>query len=272
MIFSRKGVDSAAGKCASALIDGRPISIPIPTRKPSPTTYEMLSEPMAAIARDLSKGTLSGDRPCHLDPDIDRSTLMVRPEGWRGALGQVSSSLAHLRNQSVKAGDLFLFWGLYRSAKHVNGRWQYNGPRQHATFGWLMIDAVHDVVGDGSQLLAIHPWLKDHPHIRPNWTCSNAVYISAERFELDGRSFPGSGVFKQAFRLTASGSLLPSRWSVPAWLDPTQGGVGMSYHAEPRWLGNGFLQTAARGQEFVADICDRADARKWIADILEANA
>jgi len=271
VIFSRKGVDSAAGKCASALIDGRPISIPIPTREPSPTTYGMLSNPLATVARDLSKGNLSGDRMCHLDPDIDHSALAVRPEGWRGALGQVSSSLSHLRNQSVKAGDLFLFWGLYRPVESVDGCWRYVGPRQHAAFGWLMIDAVHDVVDDGSQLLATHPWLQDHPHVRPYWTASNAVYVATDSFELDGRLFPGSGVFTQAFRLTALDSPLPSRWSVPDWLDPTQGGVGMSYHAEPRWLGNGLLQTAARGQEFVADISDRMDARKWIADILEAN-
>jgi hypothetical protein len=271
VIFSRKGVDSAAGKCASALIHGRPISIPIPTREPSPTTYGMLNNPLAAVARDLSKGDLSGDRMCHLDPDIDRSALTVRPEGWRGALGQASSSLSHLRNQSVKAGDLFLFWGLYRTVESVDGCWRYVGPRQHAAFGWLMIDAVHDVVDDGAQLLATHPWLQDHPHVRPNWTASNAVYVAAENFELDGRTFPGSGVFTQAFRLTAVDSPLPSRWSVPDWLDPTQGGVGMTYHAGPRWLGNGLLQTAARGQEFVADISDRMDAHKWIANILEAN-
>ena len=223
------------------------------------------------MARDLSKGNLSGDRTCHLDPDIDRDALTVRPEGWRGALGQVSSSLSHLRNQSVKAGDLFLFWGLYRPVENADGCWRYIGPRQHAAFGWLMIDAVHDVVDDGSQLRFAHPWLKDHPHVRPDWMPPNAVYVAAESFELDGRSFPGSGVFTQAFRLTALDSPLPSHWSVPEWLDPTKGGVGMSYHAGPRWLGNGLLRTAARGQEFVADISDRVDARKWIADILEAN-
>lgn len=254
------------------MVGGRPISLPIPTREPSPTTYGKLNYPLAELARDLSKGELSEDRTCHLDPDIDRNALAARPNGWRGALGQVSSSLSHLRNQSVGAGDLFLFWGLYRPVANVGGRWCYVGPRQHAAFGWLMIDAVHEVEGDGSRLLATHPWLKDHPHVRSDWTSANAVYVGVESFELDGRSFPGSGVFSKALRLTAPDSPLPSRWSAPAWLDPTQGGVGMSYHADPRWLGGGLLQTAARGQEFVADISDRMDARKWIADVLEAKA
>lgn len=119
--------------------------------------------------------------------------------------------------------------------------------------------------------MALHPWLKDHPHVRPYWTASNAVYVAAASFELDGRRFPGSGVFSRAYRLTAPESALPSRWVVPSWLDPTQGGVGMSYHAGSRWLGEGLLQTTARGQEFVADTAGRTDAQKWIADVLEAH-
>lgn len=231
----------------------------------------MLSNPLAALAHDLSNGNLSPDKICHLDPDIDRSALKDRPEGWRGAFGQVSIALGHLRNKSVKAGDLFLFWGLYRPVKSVDNIWQYDGPSQHAAFGWLMIDAVHDVVAEGSKLLATHPGLRDHPHVRSGWTGPNAVFVAAESFELDGRSFPGSGVFRQAFRLTALDSPRVSHWSVPAWLDPTRDGVGMTYHKRPSWLGNGLLETVGRGQEFVADIGDRMDARKWIADILEEH-
>jgi hypothetical protein len=36
LILSRKGFDSAAGGVPSPLIDGRPVSLPIPTRQPSP--------------------------------------------------------------------------------------------------------------------------------------------------------------------------------------------------------------------------------------------
>ncbi|MEO7994503.1 MAG: hypothetical protein ABI743_08890, partial [bacterium] len=58
-------------------------------------------------------------------------------------------------------------------------------------------------------------------------------------------------------------------WWVPDWLNPKRGGVGMTYHANPdRWSSDGTVRTVGRGQEFVADIGDRADAREWIADLL----
>src|SRR5689334_7945761 len=100
IIFSRKGVDSAAGRCCSALIDGRPFSLPIPTTMPTATRYGDLK--ISAIVSDLSNGRLCPTQPCHLDPDIDRDALSSqRPRGWRGALGQVSSSLSHLQNNGV---------------------------------------------------------------------------------------------------------------------------------------------------------------------------
>lgn len=272
VIFSRKGVDSAAGQCASPLIGERPISLPIPTREPSPTSYGQLSADLRALAHDLSGGRLSGERHCHLDPDIDPAALDVRPTGWRGALGQVSSALSHLRNQHVGAGDLFLFWGLYRPAERFNAVWQYCGPRRHALFGWLHVEAVCDIDDDGISALERYPWLRDHPHVRSGWdTSANAVYVASERFTLAGRSFPGSGTFQRAFQLTEPGSRLPSTWAVPEWLDAAAGGVGMTYHPPDRWLGQGRVKSAARGQEFVADITGRADAERWVADLLEAH-
>lgn len=272
VIFSRKGVDSAAGKCASPLINDRPVSLPIPTRQPSPTTYGQLSPDLRALAHDLSDGRLGGAQPCHLDPDIDETAIATRPTGWRGSLGQVSSALSHLRNQAVGQGDLFLFWGLYRPAERFGGVWRYCGPRLHAVFGWLHVEAVCDIDDDGHRALQRYAWLRDHPHVRPGWgDTANAVYIASARFSLAGRDFPGSGTFKRAFQLTALASRLPSTWAVPAWLDAAAGGVGMTYHPQDRWLGQGRLKSAARGQEFVADITGRNDAEHWLADMLEAH-
>src|SRR6267378_2603959 len=39
VIFSRKGFDSAAGNPPSPIIDGEPISLPIPTKRRSETSY-----------------------------------------------------------------------------------------------------------------------------------------------------------------------------------------------------------------------------------------
>src|SRR3954471_8373498 len=95
IIFSRKGVDSAAGRCASAIVDGRPISLPIPTSRPTATQYGDLASPASEIVSNVTGGRLALDQYCHLDPDIDTNALKKpRPSGWRGAFGQVSSSLS----------------------------------------------------------------------------------------------------------------------------------------------------------------------------------
>jgi Nucleotide modification associated domain 3 len=181
IIFSRKGVDSAAGQCASAIVDGRPVSLPIPTSMPTVTRYGDLSEPIPAMAYDLSRGRLAYDQACHLDPDIGRHALRgTRPTGWRGALGQVSAALAHLRNMRVGPDDLFLFWGLFRSCERRSTGWNYVGPRRHVIFGWLQIDEVLDLGADGSKVLKRYPWLAQHPHARAGWTANNVIFIGRE--------------------------------------------------------------------------------------------
>ena len=58
-----------------------------------------------------------------LDPDIDQAALKAsRPPGWRGALGQVSAALSHLRNLlEVGPGDLFLFCGTLPAIRADHG-------------------------------------------------------------------------------------------------------------------------------------------------------
>ena len=268
VIFSRKGVDSAAGRIASALIGGRPVSLPIPDGPTSPTRYEQLAEPMASLAAHLSAGRLAGNQVCHLDPDIDEAALPERPQGWRGTLGQAGSALSHLRNQGVGEGDLFLFWGLYRKVSILNDRWHYVGPRRHCLFGWLKVGRILDVGTDGRRLLADDPWLVSHPHAQAGRKGHDAIYVSADTCELEGRSFPGSGMFRKAVMLTDEESRLPSVWRIPQWLNPNDGGTGLSCHPIQRFEGS-LLRSAPRGQEFVADIGNRPAAIAWIADTLE---
>jgi Nucleotide modification associated domain 3 len=269
MIFSRKGVDSAAGGCASALVEGRPISIPIPTSMPTATCYGDLAGPTAIIASDLSQGRLAYNQPCHLDPDIDGQALKgIRQPGWRGALGQVSVSLAHLRNMGVGPGDVFLFWGLFRKCERRSTGWRYAGPRQHLIFGWLQVDDVLDLGCDGSHALIRYPWLAQHPHVRPGWTANNAIFLAREFLSISDDAIPGYGVLRRPIVLTAEGATTPSLWDVAPWLDPICGGVGMTYHPLNRWLGNGRVLAAARGQEFVADAGDRSDAQAWLLSVL----
>ena len=265
VIFSRKGFDSAAGGVPSPIIDGRPVSLPIPTKMPSPLRFIDLASDLPTIIADLSRGRVDSSRSCHLDPDID-PTHCPRKPGWRGALGQDGAAQGHLAKQQVEPGDLFLFWGLFRPAEKQADKWRYVGLAEHRIFGWLHVGEVIALGADGSHALRRFPWLDKHPHVRAGWGASNTLYVASERFSIRSRPIPGFGVFRAGLRLTRAGSPRPSEWATPAWLNPRSGGTGMSYHPIERWATNS-VRTAARGQEFVADISGRADAVAWLDEI-----
>jgi hypothetical protein len=43
----------------------------------------------------------------------------------------------------------------------------------------------------------------------------------------------------------------------------------MTYHPSGRWMDNGTLRSAARGQEFVARPSNMTAAAEWVASLLE---
>lgn len=272
--FSRKGFDTANGGFPSPLVEGRPVSLPIPTRGPSATRFGDLGAARMALVSDLARGRFGPDRHCHLDPDIEEAALPARPPGWRGALGRAGAAQTHLAHQGVGEGDLFLFWGLFRPARRgADGAWRFEGEAEHRLFGWLRVGAVLRPGADGDGALATHPWLRDHPHARAGWPANNTIYLAAERLGLPGTpdGLPGWGLFPQGRRLTAPGRRA-SVWLVPAWLDPLRGGTGLSFHAAPeRWREAGVLAGVARGQEFVADATGREDAAAWLAGLWQAD-
>ncbi len=267
VIFSRKGFDSAAGGCPSPIVNGEPLSLPIPTRMPTPIRFGNLNGHHEGLVADLTKGKWTAQNFCHLDPDINPATLPRMP-GWRGALGQVSASQSHLANQGVQKGDLFLFWGLFRPVvKH--DFWRFTSKAEHRIWGWLQIGEIINLGPDGSHVLHDKPWLKDHPHCRAGWSARNVLYVATDRLAIASLplSLPGYGVLKQGYRLTKDGAT-PSVWTVPDWLNPKKGGTGMTYHPLDRWSENGTLRSAAKGQEFVANIGTNEIARQWIGSLL----
>lgn len=269
IIFSRKGFDSAAGGCPSPLIEGRPYSLPIPTRMPSDTRYRDLGEPYVSLVSVLSRGRVSSEDRCHLDPDIDAGRLR-RSSGWRGSLGQVGAAQGHLDRHGVGRGDVFLFWGLFRA---LSGD-RFTGPCEHRIFGWLQVGEVEHAGSDARPLLKRHPWLRDHPHVADGWPENNTIYIAQDRLILDGKDcgLPGWGMLNPGRRLTAHESRKPSVWQVPRWIHPGTGGTGLTYHPPERWLGLDLLQSAPRGQEFIADAENRADAVEWLVSLLGEDA
>src|SRR4029450_11040295 len=88
IVFSRKGFDSGAGGAPSPIMEGRPISLPIPTPRRSLTTYAALG--LGEIVEQVTKGRLSRSSLCHYDPMF---------EAGRCAFGQTGAAQSHLRNQ-----------------------------------------------------------------------------------------------------------------------------------------------------------------------------
>jgi hypothetical protein len=175
-----------------------------------------------------------------------------------------------LRNQDVGAGDLFLFWGLFRPVEKQHGRWRYVGRPIHAIFGWLEVDCV--LAHPGGGLLESYPWLDQHPHVQHGWGAANALYLARERLSArSANTLPGFGVFRRLFQLTAPDAPSKSVWQVPEWLHPHAGGVGMTHHPAGRWLADGRLRSAPRGQEFVAQVSRRPDAVEWAISLIEAH-
>lgn len=168
-------------------------------------------------------------------------------EGGRCAFGQTGAAQAHLANNNVGVGDVFLFFGLFAE---LNG-----GDRHHRFFGYL---EVEEVLGLGPRPTAEDQpvgFSRRHPHTIGEWNSNNTLYLGKGRVTPDAHdnlrlSWPGGGV---------------SLWRVPQWLQE----AGLTYHARPsRWKGHDTLNAAARGQEFVSDVGDCPDAQQWLEEIL----
>ncbi len=237
IILSRKGFDSSAGGGPSPIVDGRTLSLPIPdSQRISRTSYGNLG--LGRHAKRASRGKLSGRHACHNDP--------MFPGDGRALLGQCGAAQTHLANHNVGAGDLFLFFGLFR---------EEGDKPHHRFFGFLEVSEVVDLTAcdraKRAELAAL-----GHPHALGLHAANDTVYC--------GRGASRAPAVDE-LRLTVREGP-PSLWRVPDFLRET----GLSYHDRAdRWLPGGRLQSVARGQEFVTDIGDRADARAWAARIVD---
>ncbi|MGL5838696.1 MAG: hypothetical protein ACRCY3_09375, partial [Sphingorhabdus sp.] len=225
LIFSRKGFDSGSGGAASPIVDGRPISLPIPVLRgsgeKSGTSYADIG--LGDLVAKATRGRLTGADFCHHDP--------FHADG-RFAFGQEAAAQGHLANQGVGAGDVFLFFGLFSDAD--------GNARHHRIFGYMTVDDVLAVGGrpDAANAPIFAP---RHPHFFGQWKANNTVYLG--RGALAQRA-------SDRLRLTAPGEGV-SVWTVPPWLKQ----CGLTYHQHPaRWLAGDRLKTVGRGQEFVTDI------------------
>lgn len=278
LILSRKAFDSGAGKVANPILDdGSMIPMPIPDKQ-SPIRYQdvtIAGQNLGKVAAELTNGRTRADHFAHLDPDLIESAYPREP-GWRPIFGQVDAAQSVLAREGVGPGDLFLFFGWFRRAALSGGRLRYvpGAPDLHVIWGWMQID---DVIPVGS---VEHPaWMKYHPHIASPRGRGNTVYIARDKLTLNGidRDIPGAGLFDHyddRLRLTKQESKR-SLWSLPSWFAPDGGRPSLGYHSDPeRWHLDGdrvYLQSAARGQEFVLDTTSYPEAVDWVASLLEAG-
>ena len=235
IVFSRKGFDSAAGGGPSPIVDGRPLSLPIPAGAASRTTYADLG--LGTLAEAASRGRVKPHDACHHDPMFTEGECLF---------GQCGAAQTHLANRGVGPGDAFVFFGLFRDGE--------TGEPHHRIFGWQRIERVVDLDSCGAAARADLAAL-GHPHALEMHGRNDVVYRG-----------PG-GTARRAspeLRLTVTGGP-PSLWRVPSWLRQT----GLSYHDRPeRWQRGNILQSVARGQEFVAEIGKRKAPRTWLERLI----
>lgn len=235
IIFSRKGFDSSAGGGPSPIVDGVPVSLPIPKGRPGDTSYSALG--LGELVERTTSNRIAGNDPCHDDP--------MFADGWCW-FGQCGSAQGHLRKQAVGPGDVFVFFGLFADPD--------TGERHHRIFGHMHTHCC----GTPVELQANPAWqepARPHPHLSGEWPASNAIYAG-----------PGqtARTASPALRLTQPRGPL-NTWTVPSWLQ----GFGLSYHARPeRWIGDTGLDSVKRGQEFVCDIGEASEPRQWLRQII----
>lgn len=234
VILSRKGFDSSAGGAPSPIVEGRPVSLPIPATDRSLTRYADIG--LAETVTAATHGRITGRDLCHHDPFF---------RDGRCAFGQTGAAQGHLRNQGVGPGDLFLFFGLFAEPT--------TGERHHRVFAFLEV-AETRTLGTTPKSDCPIGGDRPHPHTLGTWDGNNTLYLG--RGAVAQSADPG-------LRLTAPGGPL-SLWQVPPVLET----CGLTYHGRPdRWTLPGRLRIAGRWQEAVFDPAGYPELRDWAAGI-----
>jgi hypothetical protein len=275
VIFSRKGFDSASGGCPSPVFsDQTMLALPIPDAR-SPVRFQELEwrgRNLGDLVERLTKNKVVRGHGAHLDPDLLPS-FRTRPASWRPLFGQCGAAQGHLRNQGVAAGDLFLFWGLFR---RLDQNLEWVGRPFHAIWGWMQVGDVVavDLAARADPRWA---WTSGHPHLAFAPDRTNTLYAAAGTLSVEGSRcpLPGAGVFEtlgSPLVLTAPAAERPTQWSLPTWFLPG-GRRALTYHSSSaRWTkvgGRVLLQAASRGQEFVLDADEYPEVMDWVFNLID---
>lgn len=262
LILSRKGFDSASGGFPSPILpDGTLLSLPIPSEEDCQNTYAGLYYNGMSYQEiiDSLNARKAAHLPtyCHLDPDI-RKSIRQRENLWRPSFGQMGAPLTHLRNQGVKEGDFFLFFGLFKETEiNEKGKIQFiqGAPERHIIYGYLQIEKVITTPAE------VPYWLNQHPHVAysASWMKhSNAIFVASDTLSFNNDLSGASCLNFRNDRVLTKDGMSCSRWNLPDFFRE----VTISSHPNP-WKEN-YFQSVGRGQEFVMDMTPKI--LEWVKD------
>jgi hypothetical protein len=259
VILSRKGFDSSYGGQPSPILpDGTLLSLPIPSKNDNILYSDLVynNESYWNIIKELKPNTkIKKKSKCHLDPDIDELAI-PREKNWKGLFGQSNSAQGHLKNNNVRVGDIFLFFGWFKQTELKNNKLQYKkgSPDLHIIYGFLEIGALYSNY-------QLPERIKYHPHTDYFNKKHNCIYEASDKLSLN-KQIPGYGTFKynESIVLTKEGESR-SHWDLPDFFKD----VKISYHT-PKSFENDYFNSAKRGQEFVIDANEKII--KWTNDII----
>lgn len=264
VILSRKGFDSKAGGIINPIMpDGTLLSLPIPSDDTE--TYQGLAYEGIEYSKLLSDLGYSGNETCHLDPDIREGIRKVPVDNWHPAFGQINAAQRYLENSEVEEGDIFLFFGRFRSIELNDGIYRYVkknpqdfyvGYPMQIIFGYLQIGGI---IKNPSEIQQ-YSW---HPHASGDrlQNETNTLYIPTEQLSID-TSLPGSGVFNYSRkRILTKEGCTPAKWYQREFLMPD------CIRGNRKNSGkNDELYYAGQWQELV--INESEDLIKWVMEVI----
>ena len=278
LILSRKGFDSKYGGCPSPIFPDRTMySLPIAGGDHEvPLHYRDLHHGninIGQVVEGLTGGRHQAWDLVGLDPDV-RPDAVPRHDGWRGLFGQLSASQTHLANQRVGAGDVFLFFGLFRRVQETREGWRFvrGEPQQHILWGWLQIEQVCKV--DEIRNDERFDWATYHCQFSWSGDPKNTLYVATDQLDLqDIVTAPGAGVFPrfdERLALTKPGGSA-SQWRLPRWFYPDDDKTPLTYHPRNLWRHDddyAYVQRRGPGQEFVLDLRQCPEAMGWLSELV----